>query len=164
MFREMRRKGQILPLEEAIEIIKNSTSGVLALHGDDGYPYSVPMSYVYDGEKIYFHSAPEGHKVDSVRRNSKASFCIVSEDNVMPDKYTTAYRSVIIFGNIRMIEDEKEKRAAIEKLGKKYAPNHSGLNAEIDSFFNHFCMMCFEPEHITGKEAIEYVRMRKSRG
>lgn len=164
MFREMRRKGQILPHEEALEIIKNSTSGVLALSGDDGYPYAVPMSYVYDGEKIYFHSAPEGHKVDAVRRDSKASFCIVAEDNVMPDIYTTAYKSVIIFGKIRMVEDAKEKREAIEKLGKKYAPTHSGLNAEIDSFINHLCMICFEPEHITGKEAIEFVRMRKNRG
>ena len=162
MFREMRRKGQILPLEKSIEILKSSTSGVMALLGDDGYPYSVPMSYVYDGEKIYFHSAPEGHKVDAVRREAKASFCVVAEDNVMPEKYTTAYRSVIAFGKIHIIEDPAEKRAAIEKLGKKYAPAHSGLKAEIDSFFNHFCMMCFEPEHITGKEAIEYVRMRKS--
>lgn len=160
----MRRKGQILPDEEALDILRGATSGVLALAGDDGYPYAVPMSYVFDGENIYFHSAPEGHKVDSVRRESKVSFCVVAEDNVMPEKYTTAYKSVIVFGRIRVIEDAAEKRSAIEKLGRKYAPNHpGGLATEIDSFFNHFCMLCLEPEHITGKEAIEFVRMRNNR-
>ncbi len=149
--------------KDAMKIIRTATSGVLALDGDEGYPYAVPMSYVYDGERIYFHSAPEGHKVDSVRRNSKASFCVVSEDNVMPEKYTTAYRSVIVFGRIRIVHDVREKRDAIEKLGKKYAPAHSGLGAEIDSFFDHFCMLCLDPEQITGKEAIELVRMRNSR-
>ena len=46
MFREMRRKRQLLPQEQALEILENGTSGVLALSGDGGYPYAGPMSYV----------------------------------------------------------------------------------------------------------------------
>lgn len=62
MFREMRRKKQLLSYQESIEILKNGTAGVLALLGDDDYPYAVPISYVYDNSKIYFHGARSGHK------------------------------------------------------------------------------------------------------
>lgn len=53
----MRRVRQQLPPEEAEEILRTATAGVLAVAGDDGYPYAVPVSYVYAGGKIYFHSA-----------------------------------------------------------------------------------------------------------
>lgn len=55
MFREMRRNRQILPQEIVDVVLRMGTSGVLALSGDDGYPYAVPISYVYDGKAIYFH-------------------------------------------------------------------------------------------------------------
>lgn len=74
MFYKMRRKRQLLSQEETTAVLNRGTSGVLALSGDDGYPYAVPLSYVYDGEKIYFHCAKNGHKLDAVRRNEKASF------------------------------------------------------------------------------------------
>ena len=77
MFREMRRKRQLLPQEQALEILENNTSGVLALSGDGGYPYAVPMSYVYNDGKIYFHCAKAGHKIDAIRSCDKASFCVV---------------------------------------------------------------------------------------
>ena len=57
MFREMRRKNQLLSLEETISILEQETSGTLAVLGDDGYPYAVPLSYVYEASKIYFHCA-----------------------------------------------------------------------------------------------------------
>lgn len=164
MFREMRRKGQRLTDDEALEILNKSTSGVLALEGEDGYPYAVPLSYAFDGEHIYFHSAPEGHKLDAIRRNSKASFCVISEDNVVAEKFTTMYRSVIVFGKARIIEDTAEKYGALEKLGKKYAPNHpGGLRKEMDSFIDHLKIIEFTPEHITGKEAIELAQIKKQK-
>ena len=89
MFREMRRKKQSLSGEKISEILNNGTSGVLALSGDNDYPYAVPLSYVYDGSSIYFHAAKTGHKIDAVKRNNKASFCIIGQDDVVPEKYTT---------------------------------------------------------------------------
>lgn len=71
MFREMRRKRQLLTDSECEDILNNGTSGVLAVSGDNGYPYTVPLSYVYDNNRIYFHSANEGHKIDAVKRNPK---------------------------------------------------------------------------------------------
>ena len=125
MFREMRRKKQQLTQEETMVILREGTSGVLSLTGDEGYPYGVPLSYVYDGDKLYFHCAKEGHKIDAIRKNPKASFCVIAQDEIVPEKYTTCYRSVIAFGSVRILENEGEKRRAIEELALKYAPEYN---------------------------------------
>lgn len=162
MFREMRRKKQALSMQECTQILNHGTSGVLALSGDEGYPYAVPISYVYDGEKIYFHSAKSGHKLDAIRRDSKASFCVIERDWVVPEEYTSYFRSVIAFGTIRILESEREKRIAIEKLAIKYAPNDSIQNRHktIDLEWSQLCMLEMTVEHLSGKEAIELVRKR----
>ena len=80
----------------------HGTSGVLALAGDNGYPYALPISYVYSDGKIYFHSAKSGHKIDAVKRCEKASFCVIAEDNIIPEEYTTYYKSVIVFGKLKI--------------------------------------------------------------
>ncbi|MDE7018067.1 MAG: pyridoxamine 5'-phosphate oxidase family protein [Lachnospiraceae bacterium] len=125
MFREMRRKKQILSNKENIELLEKGTSGVLALLGDNEYPYAVPISYVYDNSKIYFHGAKVGHKIDAIRKCSKASFCVIAQDEIIPEKYTTYFKSVIVFGKIRILEDENEIREAIERLAMKYHPTDS---------------------------------------
>lgn len=157
MFREMRRNKQILSNEESINILKNGKSGVLALLGDEDYPYAVPISYVYDNSKIYFHSAKTGHKTDAIKKYSKASFCVIDQDNVIPEEYTTYYRSVIAFGKVRIIEDEKEVRESIEKLAIKYHPKDSeeNRNREIYRAWDSFSMIEFSVEHMTGKKARE---------
>ena len=160
MFREMRRKKQQLSMEESRRILDEGTSGVLALSGDEDYPYAVPISYVYDGDRLYFHCAKSGHKLDAVRRNPKASFCVIGQDQVLPEKYTTLFRSVIVFGKIRILESEEEKRRAIEKLAWKYAPEEpeEKRNQAVDREFAPLCMLELSIEHISGKEAIELVR------
>ena len=122
MFREMRRKRQMLSEDDCKIILREGTSGVLALSGDDGYPYAVPLSYVYDGEKIFFHCAKSGHKLDAIRRNPKASFCVIGQDKVVPEEYTTYYRSVIAFGTVRILEDDREKYDSVQEIALKYAP------------------------------------------
>lgn len=162
MFREMRRKKQKLSKEECERILYDGTSGVLALHGDDGYPYTVPISYVYDGEKLWFHSAKSGHKIDAVLKNDKASFCVIDQDQIVPEEYTTYFRSVIAFGRIRIAEDDTEKRSAIEKLALKYAPDDTAENREkaIKREWNPLCILEMEIEHLSGKQAIELERMK----
>lgn len=159
MFREMRRKKQKLSKEECDRILYNGTSGVLALHGDNGYPYAVPVSYVYDGEKLLFHSAKNGHKIDAIIKNAAASFCVIDQDQIVPEEYTTYFRSIIAFGRIRILEDDTEKRSAIEKLAVKYAPDDTAENRNnaIDREWKLLCMMEMEIEHLTGKQAIEMI-------
>lgn len=162
MFREMRRKSQALSFDECAEILNRGTSGVLALSGDNQYPYAVPLSYVYDNTKIYFHCAQEGHKIDSILRNAKASFCVIDQDQIIPEKYTTYFRSVIAFGTIRILHDSEQKRTAIEKLTQKYVPNGgiSNLKQAIDQEWEGLCMLEMAIKHLTGKEAIELAKRK----
>ena len=157
MFREMRRKRQLLPTEESVSILEKMTSGTLALHGDDGYPYAVPVSYVYADGKIYFHTAVKGHKVDAIQTNGKVSFCVVEQDDVKPAEFTTYFRSVIVFGKARILEDENEKLSALRLLADKYSHGEAGMEAEIAKGFNHLLMVEITVEHLTGKESIEFV-------
>lgn len=160
-FREMRRKRQQLSQEESVAILQKSTSGTLALLGDDGYPYAVPMSYVYNEGKLYFHSALTGHKIDAVRKCDKASFCVIEQDDVQPEKYTTFFRSVIAFGRIHIIEDEHGRLETARMLGNRYNPHQDGaLQKEIESGLSRMQMIRFDIEHLTGKEAIELVKQR----
>lgn len=162
MFREMRRNKQALSQEECTEILWKGTSGVLSLSGDDGYPYGVPISYAYDGEKLYFHCARAGHKLDAIRRNGKASFCVIAQDQVIPETYTTHYRSVIVFGTVRILEEE-EQYAAMEQLAAKYAPDSSAEDRQraIRGGWNALCVLEMTVAHMTGKEAIELKTKKK---
>lgn len=165
MFRKMRRFKQELSREKSIGILESNTSGVLGLMGDEGYPYTVPLSYVYDEDKIYFHSGREGHKVSAIRNCDKASFCVIDKDEVVPSEYTTYFRSVIAFGRVRFSDDENEIMYAIDLLARKYAPEDKAENrrAAIDREYSQLAVAVMKIEHMTGKQAIELVKKREAR-
>lgn len=97
-------------------------SGVLSLLDESGYPYGVPISYVYDDNKLYFHSALNGHKIDAIRHSDKASFTIICKDEVHPETFTTYFRSVICFGHLRIIDDATRKTQRIVSTGQTIQP------------------------------------------
>jgi uncharacterized protein len=113
MFRAMRRKRQQLSEAETIEVLQSCTSGVLAVAGDNDYPYAVPLSYAYQDGKLFFHFANAGHKLDGILGNSKVSFCVIQTDNVVQETFTTHFRSVIVFGRARILTDDSEKKYAL---------------------------------------------------
>lgn len=163
MFRKMRRFKQLLPQENAIEILNRNTSGTLALSGDNDYPYAVPISYVYIDGKLYFHSAKEGHKIDAIKKHEKVSFCVIDQDQIVPEKYTTYFRSVIAFGKAHLVEDENEMRRIATAIAMKYSANYKdGIPKEIDSSIRNLAIVEMIIEHMTAKEAIELVKMKKS--
>lgn len=156
--REMRRFKQALTPEECDIVLGRNTSGVLAVTGDGGYPYAVPLSYVWRDGKLYFHWAVSGHKLDAVRSDDRASFCVVDQDEIVPEKYTTYYRSVIVFGRVRILDDPDEKRRAIEALSQKYRPGFpEAMAAEIQGAWDRFCIAELSAEAVTGKQARELV-------
>lgn len=160
-FRAMRRRRQQLSQEESINILEHATSGTLALLGDDDYPYAVPLSFVYHEGCLYFHSAVEGHKIDAIQRHGKASFCVIDQDNVQGEQYTTYFRSVIAFGHIGIIDNADEKLAAARLLGNRYNPHQDeALQKEIDKGLHRMVMIRMRIEHLTGKEAIELTRKK----
>lgn len=158
-FRPMRRHRQQLSREECERILERCTSGVLAVTGDGGYPYAVPLSYVYADGAIIFHSAVQGHKVDAIRRDSRCSFCVIERDEIKPAEFTTHFRSVIAFGRIQILEDVNEKVQALRLLGRRYSPGDElGLQHEIDKSLDHVLLLRLDVEHLSGKQAIELVR------
>ncbi len=162
MFRDMRRKNQVLTPDESAGILRRGTSGVLAVPGDGGYPYAVPLSYVYEDGRIYFHCAKSGHKLDAIAKDDKVSFCVIDQDRVVPEEYTTYFRSVIAFGTARVLTDEAEKRTALVALTAKYSPDdEQGRLREIGAQLAHVAMVEMTIEHLTGKEAVELAKGRE---
>lgn len=133
---------------------------MMAVSGDDDYPYAVPVNYAYDGISIYIHSAAQGHKIDALKRNPKCSLCIVDKDDVIPEEFTSYFRSVIVFGKAHFVESTDEKIAALRLLGDKYSP---GIDpeAEIARFIKSVCIVRIDIDSVTGKEAIELMKARK---
>ena len=161
MERKMRRLKQLLDEQATKEILNNATNGVLSLMDTDGEPYGVPISYAYDGSGcIYFHSAVKGHKIECIEADSRCSFCVVAQDMIMPDEFTTYFRSVIVKGTIHVVIARDEMMKGLLLLCKKYSPDINP-NAEISKCINHVSVLRLDIDSMTGKEAIELVRKRK---
>ena len=159
MFRSMRRKNQALSDEENIEVLKACSTGVLAVIGDDGYPYTVPLNYIFNNGKLYFHCARDGHKIDSIERDDKVSFCVIAKDKVIPKAFATNFRSVIVFGKARPLTDDNERRIALECLVEKYSPDYPAEGRrEIDKDWNAVYVVEINIEHMTGKAALKSIR------
>jgi len=160
VFREMRRIKQLLSVEDTKIVLDRCTNGILACLGDEGYPYAVPLSYVYTEDKIYFHSAKTGHKLDAILNNPKVSFTVVDEDTIVSEEYTTYFRSVISFGKARIAENS-ERITAFKALVNKYSGNQpeENKNSEIERC-TQAVIIAIDIEHLTGKEAMEFVRAK----
>ena len=159
MFRPMRRFKQQLSPERCGEILQKGSYGVLAVLGDEGYPYTVPLNYYCRDGKIYFHAAASGHKLDAVRACDKVSFCVVEKDELVAEKLTTYFRSVVVFGRVRIMEDTEEKRAAVMALSRHYFPAmEEKIQKEASGALKNLCMLELTIEHMSGKEAIELVQ------
>lgn len=158
----MRRSKQALPPEVCEEILANGTSGVLAVCGADGRPYAVPLSYVADGGSIVFHGAAAGHKMDALAENPHASFCVVEQDVPVPDEFTTRYRSVIAFGDVRVVEDVQERIDLLVRLGERYWPGHAQEAKEYAArAAGKTAVFVLNIDELTGKEQSKLAKERR---
>ncbi len=161
MFREMRRSRQSLSAEQIDIVLARNSSGVLAVHGENGYPYSVPLNYVYSSGKIYFHCARSGHKLDAIRRDPRVCFTVVDEDTIVPEEYTSYFRSVILFGRAAAVEGE-ERTSAFLALAAKYSGSlPEASRREEVARCRQALIIGISIDHMTGKEAIEYARQQE---
>lgn len=160
MQRTMRRKRQELSREEALAILDETTAGVLALIDEGDEPYAVPISFARVGDVLYFHGAREGRKLDAMRHCGRASFCTIAQDEIVPQKFTTRFRSAVAFGAVRVVEDD-EARRGLWALAQKYNPGDiEGATAEIEGAFARTRVFALDIDDLTAKEAIELVRER----
>ncbi len=155
MFREMRRKKQQTTKEECVQILKTAKRGILAVHGDDGYPYTVPLDFVYEDGRIYFHCAKTGHKMDAVKANDKVSFCVLSDGVQEENDWWFHFVSVVAFGRIREITEEEEKNRRLILLAEKYMPSAKMIEEDMKQNAAHASVLELSIEHMTGKRVRE---------
>ena len=150
MFTEMRRNDRKLSDVEAEQILQDGKYGILSMIGENGYPYGVPMTYVYENGKIYFHCAKDvGMKVENLRFTPKASFTVVGETEILPDKFATKYESVIAFGIAKLSGD---KKSVLEKILQKYSPDYLESGKKyINAMIEKTSVYEIQIEQFTGK-------------
>jgi hypothetical protein len=149
MFKPMRRLDKQLSHEDTISLLERGQEGVLGTVSDDGYPYTVVVNYVYYNNKIYFHCAKKGHKIDNIKKNEKVSFSVYDSVEVLGNELNTKYQSLTIFGKAKVLNATNE---ILIKLIKKYSNwSTDKANQMIADEIGITAMVEIEIEHITGK-------------
>ncbi len=153
MFRKMRRFKQQISKEKCKELLQKLPRGVLSVLGDDDYPYGLPINFFYDEteNKIYFHCAKEGHKIDALRKHDKASLCIFDEGYRKDGDWALNINSVIVFGKIRFVEEVEETIEKVRMLGLKHYPTPESVEEEIKKAASRVQLLEMTIEHVTGK-------------
>ena len=153
MFRKMRRFKQQLTDEECINVIKGQVRGVLSVHGEDGYPYGLPINYWYnesDGN-FYFHCAKTGHKIDAIKANDKVSLCVYDEGYREEGDWALNIKSVIVFGTMSTIEDMDKKLEICRGLVSNFPAEEGYAEDEFNKLGKVVNCLQLTPDHMTGK-------------
>ena len=153
MFREIARAKQALSREECIEILRREKRGVLCVNGDDGYPYGLPINQFYNDEDghIYFHGGRKGHRIDALRRDAKASFCVMDSGVQAEEGWWLKIRSVIVFGRVRFVEDHEKAMDISRRLSRKFTDDERYIEYEVAHSGPGTLVLELIPEHMTGK-------------
>ena len=157
MFRPMRRASRAIADADAKQLLANAKRGVLAVNGDDGYPFAIPVNYFYDSEqgKIYFHGAKSGHKVDALRKSDKVCFTVYGNERFEAGEWAPFVQSVVVFGRCRLVEDAAATEARVRELALKYYPTAEAVEAEIKKDIKAVQLYEITIEHLTGKQIQE---------
>ena len=157
MFREMRRIKQELPLDEAKKLLKENKRGVLSFNGDDNYPYSLPINYFYDDEenRIYFHGAKMGYKVDCIERNNKSCFVTYGDEELSDNGWSYYLKSVIAFGKIEIVKDQELAARKLTELASRYYPSLLEVDSAMERSFKNVLVYYLDIEHMTCKKVHE---------
>ena len=155
MFRKLTRVKQQLSQQECKEILRSELRGVLALCGDDGYPYAVPINFYYDENEnaIYFHSGKSGHKMDAIRRCDKASFCVCDKGKRKDGHWSLNFKSVIAFGKVEVVENWSKD--LMVEFCKRFTTDTDYIDNEIARFGNATAVLRLNIEHVSGKTVNE---------
>lgn len=133
----VRRQDRLLNEAEATTLLQTGEYGVLSMQAENGGGYGIPINYAWDGQhSIYLHCALEGQKLGCIAECNKVSFCVVGKINVISNKFTTGYESIILscIANIGLSNEERMK--AFELILDKYSPTdkEAGMKYAEKSF------------------------------
>ena len=156
-FRSSRRKKREISVDMAEKLLITERRGVFAVNGDGGYPYAIPINYVYDkaNQKIYFHGAKIGHKVDSLKNSDKVCFTVYGNEAIKEEEWAPFVQSVVIFGRCSLIGEAENAEAKLRLLAEKYYPDEDSINEEIGKYGKAVQMYEITIEHMSGKEIQE---------
>lgn len=151
MFRDLTRAKQKLSAEECRELLNNEKRGVLSVLGDEDYPYGMPINFYYSEKenRIYFHSGKKGHKLDSLAKHDKVSFCVYDKGYRKEGHWSLNIRSVIVFGRIKATENWS--REMMVEFCKKFTDDMAYIESEIEKYADNTIVLELEIEHTTGK-------------
>lgn len=153
MFRELTRIKNKLSDEACIRILTTEKRGVLSVNGDGGYPYAMPMNHYYnpDDGAIYFHCGKTGHRLDSLKKDGRASFCVYDGGFRKDGEWALNIGSVIVFGKIEIIDEPSVTADISEKLSLKFTDDAEYIRNEIKNFAANTLILKLKPENICGK-------------
>lgn len=157
MFREMRRKKRQINQEAAEALLEQGRRGILAVIGDNGYPYAIPVNYLFDREtqKIYFHGSRAGHKADALKACDKVCFTVYGNETVRETSWAPFVQSTVVFGRCHFLEAGEHTTALLKHLAMKYYPSEQLADAEIAQSGKAVQVFEIEIEHLSGKEIQE---------
>ncbi len=148
---EVRRRDRLMTEDEARGLLLGGEYGFLALASAGG-GYGVPVNYAVDGSRIYIHCAPEGRKLRALENDARVTFCVVGATRVVPEKFTTAYGSVMVRGRARVVTSDDERRRALQLIVAKYSPGYAGIGMTyIDKSFARTAVIAIDAESFSGK-------------
>lgn len=155
MYRPLRRSTQQIDKDVALAYLRNAQEGILStISIDNGYPYGIAVNHVVIDNVIYFHSANEGHKIDNIKSNPNVSFFVIVENDVIPETYTTHFKSVHVFGKASIVDDDKEKYKALYEIAKKFTGEYvKNADKEIQPSFKRTSIVRIDIEHMEGKQS-----------
>lgn len=154
-FRPLRRFKQAASEEECLSLLQSAPRGILSVTGENGYPYGVPMNFVYREGKIYFHCAREGHKLDAIGANDKVSFTVLSEPVRNEGEWWFCLTSVILFGHIAILSDPAQVDVGLRAMAAKYFPDDYDLETDLKRNASHAFILELTIDHMTGKHVRE---------
>lgn len=157
MFRPIRRKQKEIDITATQNLLHHGRRGVLAVHGDNGYPYAIPVNYLYDEEnqRIYFHGARVGHKVDAIKACDKVCFTVFGNETVKKEAWAPYVQSAVVFGRCRLAEMDSASLALLKQFAMKYYPEESMVDREMAVSAKAAQLFVIEIEHLSGKEIQE---------
>lgn len=157
MFRTIRKKKNEINNLAINSLLKNNRRGILAVNGEDNYPYAIPINFLYDEEinKIYFHGARSGYKVDALKKCDKVCFTTYGNEIFKEENWAPYMQSVVVFGRCHLLESNEKSIKILKKFALKYYPSEQLVEEEIKKCGKAVQMFEIEIEHLSGKEVNE---------
>ena len=156
-FRPLARSRQELSKEESIAVLHREKRGVLSVLGDEGYPYGLPIDHWYDpvSGRLYFHSGPTGHKIDAIRRDDRASYCVIERAELSDDGWSFFFNSVVVFGRIEIVKDHDRALEISRQISYRFTEDREQIEREVSKSGARVLCFALIPEHISGKRVHE---------